>query len=163
MHFTPQRTEVLGCPIIILLNCTTAHAICKLFNKYGWIGGHMRGVATKYADVVAIYQDDKVHGANIGPTWVLSAPWTLLLGKLTQIHPMSVWFCFGYNISFWWIPEMCLPIFVRAPHRRPRMQQSDAIIRLSSAADLWWRKKKWPANKREGRNATCGSHVQLLI
>ena len=44
------------------------------------------------ADHILVYQDNKVHGANMGPTWVLSAPggpmlspWTLLSGMYISV------------------------------------------------------------------------------
>ena len=34
--------------------------------------------------------DSKVHGANMGPTWVLSAPWTLLSGMAAMCYVNNV-------------------------------------------------------------------------
>ena len=36
--------------------------------------GDMRISMLFHADYLVIYPDSKVHGANMGPTWVLSAP-----------------------------------------------------------------------------------------
>ena len=55
---------------------------CKIMSKtFG------NKLSARNNDILSHYPDSKVHGANMGPTWVLSAqmgpmlsPWTLLLG-----------------------------------------------------------------------------------
>ena len=61
------------------------------------------------------YPDSKLHGANMGPTWVLSAPdgpmlspWTLLSGYLSFKLEIPILVRWHLNIeTYWW---WCIPV-----------------------------------------------------
>ena len=92
-----------------------------------------RGLARK---AMRSHPDNKVHGANMGPTWVLRyqigpmlAPWTLLSG-----HSMSSLENVSYG-SLWDI----------LPYRQKKSIQCGAGITRSISSQIFTKDSAWPA------------------
>ena len=66
-----------------------------------WESDQMRATPKIVSDrAVSVYPDSKVHGANMGPTWVLSAPDGLHVGPMNHAFRVTKWVRISSPFSF---------------------------------------------------------------